>query len=163
ITYSFFGGTANQKAAVDKVAVEWTYYANLTLSRGEDGDKEAMIRIAFQAKSGSWSSIGKGALRAKPGSITMNLGWIEDLPTVSETDKGTILHEWGHALGLMHEHQSPARGGTLTLNTAEVNKYYSATQGWGESLIQSQILNVYNAEDVSNYSTLDTKSIMMYV
>ena len=32
----------------------------------------------------------------------MNLGFI---------DRGTILHEFGHALGLIHEHQSPASGG----------------------------------------------------
>jgi len=26
-------------------------------------------------------------------------------------DLGTVLHEFGHALGLIHEHQNPASGG----------------------------------------------------
>ncbi|KAF8068986.1 hypothetical protein FPV67DRAFT_1669026 [Lyophyllum atratum] len=109
ITYSFFGGTENQKMVVDDVAVMWTYYANLILQREEDEDKEAMVHIAFQAKSGSRSSIGKpeSALRAKSGAITMNLSWLEDSP-FSETNKDTILHEWGHAFVLIHEHASPA-------------------------------------------------------
>ncbi|KAG6844314.1 hypothetical protein H0H87_007843 [Tephrocybe sp. NHM501043] len=162
ISYSYFGRTNNQQAAVDLVAQEWTYYANLSLQRQADSDKTAMVRIAFAANAGSWSSIGKGALDIKDGGITMNLGWIEDSPTISDNDRGTILHEWGHALGLMHEHQSPARGGKITLNPTEVYSYYRATQGWSDALIKSQILDVFNTENVSNYSQLDITSIMMY-
>ena len=32
----------------------------------------------------------------------MNLGFV---------DRPTVLHEFGHALGLIHEHQSPFKGG----------------------------------------------------
>ena len=32
----------------------------------------------------------------------MNLGFI---------DQSTVMHEFGHALGLIHEHQSPFKGG----------------------------------------------------
>ncbi|KAF8068943.1 hypothetical protein FPV67DRAFT_1392573, partial [Lyophyllum atratum] len=163
ITYSFFGGTENQKKAVNDVAIIWTYYANLILQHADDEDKEAMIRIDFKRGGGSWSAVGKGALMMTGGAITMNLGWIADSAVVAESDRGTILHEWGHALGLMHEHQSPARGGTLTLKPEAVYEYYHSTQGWDRSLIKSQILDVYNVENVSNYSKLDTKSIMMYV
>jgi hypothetical protein len=35
-------------------------------------------------------------------SLTMNLGFF---------DKATVLHEFGHAIGLIHEHQSPFKGG----------------------------------------------------
>jgi len=91
------------------------------------------------------------------------------------------LHEFGHTLDLMHEHQSPVRGGTITLKESgtypcsilqiivptdtpsAVIEFYTRTQGWTEQQIREQILDVYNARDVSNYSTLDLKSIMMYV
>jgi Astacin (Peptidase family M12A) len=41
----------------------------------------------------------------------MNLGWTGDL----EANRGVILHEFGHTLGLLHEHQSPVRGKKITL------------------------------------------------
>lgn len=119
------------------------------------------MRIAFDPNGGSWSSVGKGALQIKDGKITMNLGWIQDSAHVSANDRGTILHEWGHALGMMHEHQSPARGGTLTLIPEEVYKYYRASQGWDDPLIKSQVLDTYGLEKTSNFSKLDSRSIMM--
>ena len=76
-----------------------------------------MIRITFAADKGSWSYVGQESLSRPAGSATMNLGWIDDKSVaLSNADKGTILHEFGHALGLVHEHQSPARAGTLTLD-----------------------------------------------
>lgn len=78
-----------------------------------------MIRISFDTDkaAGSWSYVGQESLSQPAGSATMNLGWIDDKSsTLSDTDKGTILHEFGHVLGLMHEHQSPARSGGLTLD-----------------------------------------------
>ncbi|KAG5635238.1 hypothetical protein H0H81_011954 [Sphagnurus paluster] len=161
ISYSFFGGTANQQAAVRSVAIEWTYYANINLTQADDHDAYAMVRIGFNAN-GSWSAVGNGAERIKKGDLTMNLGWIDDSPIVSADNRGTILHEWGHALGMMHEHQSPARGGTLTLKTDTVYAYYRATQGWSNDMVKSQIIDVYNLNNVSNFSKLDTTSIMMY-
>ena len=51
---------------------------------------------------GSWSYIGTDALHIPKESKTMNLGFI---------DRSTVMHEFGHALGLIHEHQSPFKGG----------------------------------------------------
>ena len=114
----------------------------------------------------------------------MNLGWIDDTSVkIAANERGTILHEFGHALGLMHEHQSPARGGTLTLDEdgklihlmggilftspdmfcEDVYEYYMRTQNWSRELVKQQIIDVYSTKDVSNFSQLDTKSIMMYV
>ncbi|KAG5649820.1 hypothetical protein H0H81_001882 [Sphagnurus paluster] len=160
ITYSFFGGTENQKAAVESVAKEWTYYANLAFLAADDNAEDAMIRIGFNASEGSWSAVGKGAECIPKDRITMNLGWIADSPTVSANDRGTILHQWGHALGLIHEHY--AQVDTLTLKPSEVYSYYRTTQGLSIELIKSQILDVYNTQNTSNFSQLDTKSIMTY-
>ncbi|KAJ7307769.1 hypothetical protein DFH08DRAFT_975380 [Mycena albidolilacea] len=92
----------------------------------------------------------------------MNLGWINDDSTTTKEDKAVILHEFGHVLGLLHEHQSPARGWRLTLDEMAVYAYYAMTQAWNKTMIKSQIIDVYNNTDVSNYSALDLKSIMMY-
>ncbi|KAK6966593.1 hypothetical protein R3P38DRAFT_3515439 [Favolaschia claudopus] len=93
---------------------------------------------------------------------TMNLGWISNDTNITADDRAVILHEFGHVLGLLHEHQSPARGGTLHLDENAVYAYYAMTQGWNKAMIKSQIIDVYDTNDVSNYSALDMKSIMMY-
>ena len=51
---------------------------------------------------GSWSYLGTDATRVPKESFTMNLGYV---------DRPTVLHEFGHSLGLIHEHQSPFPGG----------------------------------------------------
>lgn len=92
-------------------------------------------------------------------------------------EMGIILHELGHVLGLRHEHQSPARGGKITLkddgmislNLASnisdfceaVLKYFVDLEGWDVDEVRSQILALYNETDLSNYSELDLESVMM--
>ncbi|KAJ7182513.1 hypothetical protein C8R43DRAFT_1228916 [Mycena crocata] len=160
VKYSFLNGTANQQVKVDKVVQEWFLYANITFQRVP---KDGMLRIAFDPNSGSWSYVGKDILRIPNPKPTMNLGWIENNATITADDRAVILHEFGHCLGLLHEHQSPARSGTLTLDEDAAYAYYALNQGWDRETIKEQIIDVYNQTDVSNYSAVDLESIMMFV
>jgi len=76
----------------------------------------ADIRITFNGSDGSWSYVGKECVKVAKSEATMNLGWIDTGSYLEDADKGTILHEFGHAIGLLHEHQSPARPDALTLD-----------------------------------------------
>ena len=62
-----------------------------------DNPTEADVRISFDKDGGSWSLVGTDHLQEK-NAATMNFGWF-DVPTV--------IHEFGHMIGLIHEHQNP--------------------------------------------------------
>jgi hypothetical protein len=55
---------------------------------------QANVRVAFQPDKGSWAYVGTDHLNFKHPEPTVNFGWI-DVPT--------IIHEFGHCLGLIHE------------------------------------------------------------
>lgn len=161
LDYSFFGGSPKQHAKVNDVIQEWTLYANVTFKQSTPNNPDATIRITFNPSNGSWSYVGNDARTCAAPAPTMNLGWIGDTDTLVKKERGVILHEFGHLLGLMHEHESPARSGTLRLKEAEIIQYYSKTQGWDEATIRKQILDVYSKESVSSYTQFDPTSIMM--
>ncbi|HRN55963.1 MAG TPA: M12 family metallopeptidase [Agriterribacter sp.] len=87
------------KAAVK----EWEECANIKFEF-INNFKAANIKVSFEKTGKSWSWIGRDVLFNPFSLYTMNLGrW-----TVSSiANAGTILHEFGHALGFIHEHQSP--------------------------------------------------------
>lgn len=84
---------------------------NLGFKRIESGGD---VRISF-AKDGSWTYLGRQCLQVLLAEPTMNLEGIDPkTPDMTPCEMRDILHEVGHMLGLVHEHQSPARKGVLT-------------------------------------------------
>lgn len=71
----------------------------------------------------------------------------------------TVVHEFGHSLGLMHEQSNT---GDISWNKSDsVYAYYKKTQGWGKAMVD---FNVFAAADkfYTNGTTYDPKSIMHY-
>ena len=110
ITASFLDGDPVVQEKVRRAALQWTKprMANLTLDFRKDTD--TLICISFQYH-GSWSTIGTSCRQltdnAEP---TMNYGWL-DASSPDEEVQRVVSHEFGHALGLVHEHQNP--GGAI--------------------------------------------------
>ncbi|KAJ3488067.1 hypothetical protein NLI96_g3098 [Meripilus lineatus] len=80
---------------------------------------------------------------------------------LSNTERMAILHESGHALGFLHEHQSPARSGKLTFNEF-VYEYFRIMEGWSDKVTRDNVTQVVEEREIDNYTEFDTKSIMMY-
>jgi len=114
-------------------------------------DPFAMIRINFDTYAGSWSYLGKDALSIPYNEATINFGWF---------NIATVLHEFGHMLGLIHEHQSPF-GEPIPWNKTEVYKWAADTQKWSQQQTDAQIINKYNYT-LLNGTVFDPKSIMLY-
>ena len=76
-----------------------------------------------------------------------------------EKARAVVLHEFGHALGLIHEHLSPV--GVIDWNVANVIADLRRTQGWDDATIQANMFVHYNPAVV--FATdVDPLSIMMY-
>ena len=110
------------------------------------------IRITFDPNNGAWSLVGTDCLTNKDKkTATMNLGWF-DVPTT--------LHEFCHALGMIHEHQNP-KGNLILWNKKRVLQWARSTQGWDPETTNSNIIERYNIDEI-NGSTFDSRSIMLY-
>ena len=157
ITVSFLDGTEHQRALVRKFAAEWvTNLANLSFSWSEPPNTD--IRISFRYR-GSWSVIGttcRDVLKSQP---TMNFGWLT--PDVTEQEaRRVILHEFGHALGLIHEHQSPI-GQIKWDKPAVIRDLSGPPNDWDLATIQHNMFDAYPPNEIAG-TRLDKNSIMMY-
>jgi len=159
ITVSFLDGDPEVQARVADVAGQWTApgLANLTLDFRRDTD--TMIRISFQ-HDGSWSMIGTTCRqvtdRQEP---TMNYGWLDRSSPDDELER-VVLHEFGHALGLIHEHQNPA-GGIKWDRAAVMRDLSGPPNSWSADAIELNMFQPYSAQE-TNFTKLDPDSIMLY-
>jgi serralysin len=153
----FLDGVEMMQAKVMKYAQEWSKHANIKFELSSTPDAE--IRISF-LQTGSWSAHGTDAQlfwMFPENSPTMNFGWL-NLASPDDEYRRIVLHEFGHALGCIHEHQHPA--GDIKWDRDAVIKYYSSLN-WSETAIEHNIFNRYS-RDISQYSGFDPASIMLY-
>jgi serralysin len=158
ITIRFLEGDAYVQEKVKKMAMDWTGYANIKLQFLND-KQDADIQIAFQQGAGSWSAIGIDANTADPGEATMNYGWLDDSTSDKEYSR-VVKHEFGHAIGCIHEHQNPAGG--IKWNKEAVYKALSGPpNNWDPQTIDHNLFERYN-KNITQFTQLDPRSIMTY-
>ena len=195
ITVAFYGGSDDLYQLIEQTAREWTALGGqLSFSFKNDAGHyhhwtpndtfpAANIRIAFD-NSGYWSLLGVLARNADSGDQTMNFeGFPADLPKYFHGANAaewrisyahtTILHEFGHAIGLSHEHFNPQCQKDLKLDTiitylmGEPNKwsqeqarfnmdaqYYEQILGQQAGPVESKLITS---------PTIDQSSVMLYV
>jgi hypothetical protein len=142
-------------AKIQEMARLWEPVIRRTFRFVDSGDAE--IRISLR-NSGSWSYIGTDSMTLPQNTPTMNYGWFNDQTDDTEFRRTTV-HEFGHALGLIHEHQHPLAH--IPYNIPAVYDYYLTTQGWNKPEVDAQVLTPMSAT-VLQYSRYDPQSIMEY-
>lgn len=145
--YLNFVNKTDEKKILDILKKEAFPYINLNFKLG---NKQPQISIQTNAPKKSAAVSGN----------TQGVGTREPKISLWTLKQGTVLHEFGHALGLKHEQTNPSPNNEIAWNVDTVLKKYK-TKNWKESEIYKQIIN----RDTSNqalYTKWDSKSIMNY-
>ena len=141
----FLDGMTEQHREVAEIASEWTKHGNIHFEFGSNSE-DAEIRMSF-SNSGSWSYIGTDSLGVAQHDPTINFAWI---------DPDTVLHEFGHVLGLIHENNSP--NANLVWNKEEVVNFLKGPPNyWTKDTVDKV---VFQKEEFEGYREFDPDSIM---
>lgn len=157
--YSGMARSACENAVADAVirtASTWSQYGNIYFRKTAWNDAD--IRITFR-EIGSHSYVGK----CKPATgYTMNLAF--SFLSYAEGFKRTVLHEFGHAIGLEHEHISP--NVAYQWNEQQIIAEMSGPpNNWSEQTIRSNIIDSLlkgNSRSAFFVTQFDPQSIMIY-
>ncbi|MCJ1396127.1 hypothetical protein MMC18_009016 [Xylographa bjoerkii] len=156
----FKTGSNWQREKVKIHAPLWSQFANIKFDFDIAGTPD--ILVDFNPALGSWSTLGTNSsypISHDPPQPSMNLGWILD--SKSEADiRQVILHEFGHALGAIHEHTSPFA--SIPWNKEQVYKDLGGPpNGWSKGTVDTNMFTVFAA--LENPATaFDPASIMLY-
>jgi hypothetical protein len=194
LTVAFDGGSDDLYELIERTANDWTAAGGqLSLSFKDDAGQyrhwtttdsvpAADIRISFDRK-GYWSMLGVLATKVEPGDPTMNYqGFPEKLKkyfggaNAAEWRKSyehtAILHEFGHAFGLSHEHFNPECQKDLLLETI-IAYLMGPPNNWTREVALFNIDAQYYAKmlaqqagplesKIINKSYTDQSSVMLY-
>lgn len=170
LTVSFKGGNAELHRRIAEVAVEWSKYGNIQFDFGNTSpagpyrqwtpNDSSHIRIGFD-QPGYYSMIGTqsmdGSLMAA-GEVSMNFQNF-DLGLPFNWQR-VVLHEFGHALGFEHEHQSPES--SCDFRWDYIYQYYADTEGWTQATTDANMQRLINDHGQFTATPYDTNSIMHY-
>ena len=157
LTVKFLNGPDPYHDAVKMYAPLWEDHGAVRFKFTTTGTSD--INIHFDSGENK-------AKRGSPGVHTAR----EGLPTMWLTtiDQQTILHEFGHALGFVHEHQTPAES-DLDLDTILKDaKARYEKEGLSEKEREEKLeanyerLNAGGSTNFSDFSEFDPESIMLY-
>ena len=149
INIKLINPTKQQEEEVQECIDEWMKYVNIDFKI--NGAFDSAIRITFDRNGGAWSMLGTDSARSRRSQATMNLGF---------NQPGTYLHEFGHALGAIHEHCNP-RGGIKWNRQAVIRDLSGPPNNWDMQTIENNMFRRYDI-DQTNGSEVDTNSIMLY-
>jgi hypothetical protein len=149
IKIRFMGGTTAQQNMVQQFAPQWTEYANLKFQFTDD--PRAEIRVSFDPDDGAWSYIGLDNQGIPLQAATLNLGW---------QDEAVILHEFGHMIGLAHEHQNP-KGGLIWNEEVVIRDLGGPPNYWTPEMVRHNVLDRYSVDQIIG-TEFDPDSIMLY-
>jgi hypothetical protein len=143
-------------AKVESFARLWEQFANLKLEFVARGGAD--IRISYQLDGQSWSYVGTDALSISEPELTMHFGWLT--PHTDDVEvRRAVTHEFGHALGMIHEHLHPMH--KINWDRQAVYDYYIKRLKWTKALVDFNLFAAQSRWD-TQFNEYDPASIMHY-
>jgi serralysin len=159
LVVAFLDHTDDQQLLEDvaRCAQQWEQYANLrfVFHRINDipPDHPAEIAITFGG-GGGLSLVGTNSLhRRDPSSMRLGV-----LGKPESEIRRITLHEFGHAIGFLHEHQHP--NNTIRWKQPEALEFFMRTQNWSEKQVRDNVFEPLRGN--LHGSAFDVRSIMLY-
>jgi hypothetical protein len=123
------------------------------------------IRIGFD-EPGDWSYIGNDSISSDLVSnnlSSLNLADFDKSPPDEPRFSGTVLHEFGHAVGLHHEHQSPANDCVQFIDRPKLYAAYKRLYGWDVPKVDQNVWPLMADHSAYDWDPIvDRDSAMIY-
>jgi serralysin len=154
---AFLNDPYGLKSEVLTIANEWHSRGHANISFVESNTTTSNIRVTFTG-SGYWSVIGTQANQQR-GRPTLCLGFSHS-PATTELRR-VVLHEFGHSIGLIHEHQQPVSN--IHWDAQACYRYFGGPPNcWTRQMVDSNVLHHYPENPAIFHSGFDENSIMEY-
>lgn len=140
---------------VKSIASKWIENANLKFEFVSGAVGDIRIKIMPSKTGTSISQLGTDALLHPPEEPTMTIG----LALEHAEFEATILHEFGHVLGLHHEHQHP--DANIPWDLEKVYVWYKEEFNLERARVDSDVLPLPRRKNYT-YGDYDPLSIMHY-
>jgi Astacin (Peptidase family M12A) len=173
----FFGGNQEQRETIRKLASEWEGPDNsIKFDWGKKGFRDCEkagasltmhIRVGFD-EPGFFSAYGSLSVFTRGNAEkSLNLEGFDKMTAKQIMTKdggywaGTVRHEFGHAIGLFHEHQSPKSTCEDDFDWDAIYKTFSQPpENWDKAKIDSQLRRLTDPDIDS--TRFDPLSVMKY-
>jgi hypothetical protein len=131
---------------------EYTGVCGLEFVFGETF-RNCHIRVTFDPTLGSWSCVGADSIHNME-EPSMNLAWLDD--------ESSIIHEFGHALGLVHEHLTDKFPYVFDRDHI-IEDLSGPPNSWSQDEIELNVFNILKDSEISAMSSAyDKDSVMGY-
>ncbi|MBI1323424.1 hypothetical protein GC170_09590 [bacterium] len=146
---------------IKRIASMWLEGIDLTMLFFDHKVDNADIRVTFSDLGRYYSLIGTDSLQSTSSGGSMNLGFDPNTFANESERRRLILHEFGHALGLDHEHKSKRM--QFNENAAIAWLKQNGLSGLSDEEIAQQV-RALKENEIDNTAKVefDMKSVMMY-